>query len=68
MDGVFEGKITSPKGSYYVEKAHHYFPHNQHPNRTFHSVIYREDHVQDPYEGKREGKSIIFNFYNVAFF
>lgn len=56
MEGVFEGKIVSPKGSYYVEKAHHYFPHKTHPNRTFHSVIYHEDHVHDPYESVREGK------------
>lgn len=56
IDGVFEGKIVSPKGSYYVEKAHHYFPHTTHPNKTFHSVIYHEDHVEDPYEHLREGK------------
>ncbi|CAH1126819.1 unnamed protein product [Ceutorhynchus assimilis] len=57
IDGVFEGKIISPKGAYFVEKAHHYFPHKTHPNRTFHSVIYHEDHVHDPYEGIRQGHS-----------
>lgn len=57
INGVFEGKIVSPKGSYYVEKAHHYFPYKTHPNRTFHSVIYHEDHVHDPYESVREGHS-----------
>ncbi|KAJ8947906.1 hypothetical protein NQ314_008530 [Rhamnusium bicolor] len=57
IDGVFEGKIISPKGSYFVEKAHHYFPHTEHPNRTFHSVIYQEDHVNDPYADQREGHS-----------
>jgi disintegrin and metalloproteinase domain-containing protein 10 len=57
IDGVFEGKIVSPKGSYFVEKAHHYFPRTTHPNSTFHSVIYHEDHVQDPYEHVREGHS-----------
>ncbi|XP_076250266.1 zinc-dependent metalloprotease kuz isoform X2 [Rhynchophorus ferrugineus] len=56
-DGIFEGKIVLPKGSFYVEKAHHYFPHEKHPNLTFHSVIYQEDHVQDPYENIREGHS-----------
>lgn len=56
IDGLFEGKIVSPKGSYYVEKAHHYFPHTTHPNRTFHSVIYHEDHVEDPHAHLREGK------------
>ncbi|ENN72213.1 hypothetical protein YQE_11143, partial [Dendroctonus ponderosae] len=55
-EGVFEGKIVSPSGSYYVEKAHHYFPQKTHPNRTFHSVIYHEDHVHDPYEAMREGR------------
>ncbi|KAL1505705.1 hypothetical protein ABEB36_005210 [Hypothenemus hampei] len=57
IDGVFEGKISSPSGSFYVEKARHYFPDKTHPNRTFHSVIYHEDHVHDPYEGAREGHS-----------
>lgn len=54
-DGVFEGKIVSPKGSYFVEKARHYFPYSTHPNNTFHSVIYHEDHVQDPYAHLGEG-------------
>ncbi|XP_017776924.1 PREDICTED: disintegrin and metalloproteinase domain-containing protein 10 isoform X3 [Nicrophorus vespilloides] len=57
MDGVFEGKIITNKDSYYVEKAHHYFPHDLHPNRTFHSVIYKEHHVDDPYKNEREGHS-----------
>ncbi|KAF5276824.1 hypothetical protein FQA39_LY06376 [Lamprigera yunnana] len=55
INGVFEGKIASPTGSYYVEKAHHYFPQKHYPNKTFHSVIYHEDHLIDPYENKREG-------------
>uniref|UniRef100_A0A6P7FQB9 Disintegrin and metalloproteinase domain-containing protein 10 n=1 Tax=Diabrotica virgifera virgifera TaxID=50390 RepID=A0A6P7FQB9_DIAVI len=58
IEGVFEGKLMLPsKGAFYVEKAHHYFPHTTHPNRTFHSVIYHEDHVEDPYAHKREGHS-----------
>ncbi|KAJ8961399.1 hypothetical protein NQ318_014644 [Aromia moschata] len=32
-------------------------PHAKHPNRTFHSVIYHEDHVSDPYAHQREGHS-----------
>ncbi|XP_049820220.1 disintegrin and metalloproteinase domain-containing protein 10 isoform X2 [Aethina tumida] len=52
IDGVFEGKIVLPKDAYYVEKAHHYFPHAKYPNRTFHSVIYHEDHVEDPHKDK----------------
>lgn len=53
-DGVFEGKIVSPKGSYYVEKSKHYFPHSS--NQSFHSVIYNENHVEDPYRDRRQGK------------
>lgn len=53
-DGIFEGKIVSPHGSYYVEKAHHYFPNDS--SRTFHSVIYSENDIQDPYEHIRIGK------------
>jgi hypothetical protein len=53
-DGVFEGKIVSPQGSYYVEKAHHYFPKDS--NKTFHSVIYSEGDIEDPYEHLRTGK------------
>ncbi|CAH1186905.1 unnamed protein product [Phyllotreta striolata] len=58
IDGVFEGKIIMPKkGAFYVEKAHHYFPHAVYPNKTFHSVIYHEDHVEDPYARNRTGHS-----------
>lgn len=55
-NGVFEGQIISPKvGSYYVEKAHHYFPLSQYPNRTFHSVIYHDEHVQYPHKSDHPG-------------
>lgn len=57
IDGVFEGRILSPKGDYFVEKAHHYFPHHTHPNQTFHSVIYHDDHVIDAYQNNRTGES-----------
>ncbi|XP_056642317.1 disintegrin and metalloproteinase domain-containing protein 10 isoform X1 [Diorhabda sublineata] len=58
IDGVFEGKIMLPKkGAYYVEKARHYFPDSDRYNRTFHSVIYHEDDVEDPYAHLREGHS-----------
>lgn len=62
MDGVFEGKIVSPTGSFYVEKARHYFPPHQQKdvaNQSFHSVIYNENHVEDPYQHKREGKKAV---------
>ena len=52
-DGIFEGKIISHPASYYVEKAHHYFPKGE--NTSFHSVIYAEHHVEDPYEHMRTG-------------
>nr|CAD7430532.1 unnamed protein product [Timema monikensis] len=52
-EGVFEGKIVAPWGSYYVEKAHRYFPNTA--NKTFHSVIYSENDVGDPYESLRTG-------------
>ncbi|VEN50763.1 unnamed protein product [Callosobruchus maculatus] len=58
IEGVFEGKIISPAaGAYYVEKAHRYFPEQKGDNRTFHSVIYKEEHVEDPYSGVRHGHS-----------
>lgn len=55
-DGVFHGKIVSPKsGAWYVEKAHYYFPPRE-INETLHSVIYHEDDVGDPYVDVRRGK------------
>ncbi|EFN65682.1 ADAM 10 [Camponotus floridanus] len=54
-DGVFHGKIVSPKsGAWYVEKAHYYFPPHE-INETLHSVIYHEDDVGDPYVNVRQG-------------
>lgn len=55
INGVFEGQIISTKGAYYVEKAHHYFPLHQNPNRTFHSVIYHDEHVQHPHKSDHHG-------------
>ncbi|XP_063702279.1 disintegrin and metalloproteinase domain-containing protein 10 isoform X2 [Culicoides brevitarsis] len=52
-DGVFEGKIITARDSFYVEKARHYFPNAS--SVDFHSVIYNERHVGDPYEHLREG-------------
>lgn len=52
-DGVFHGKIITSKDSYFVEKAHHYFP-NHTADASFHSVIYKDDHVNDPYMSQRE--------------
>lgn len=55
-DGVFHGKIVSPKsGAWYVERAHYYFPSHE-INETLHSVIYHENDVGDPYVDVRQGK------------
>lgn len=53
-DGVFEGKLVTPRGKYYVEKAYKYFPDKT--NQSFHSVIYAENDVEDPYEDVRTGR------------
>ncbi|XP_073972356.1 zinc-dependent metalloprotease kuz isoform X1 [Rhodnius prolixus] len=53
LDGVFEGKIISPSESYYVEKASRYFPKNN--NASFHTVVYKESDVEDPYRHIRTG-------------
>ncbi|CAH1403366.1 unnamed protein product [Nezara viridula] len=50
-DGIFEGKIISKYDNYYVEKASRYFPRNN----SFHSVIYKESDVEDPYMDVRSG-------------
>ncbi|KAK0168219.1 hypothetical protein PV327_002044 [Microctonus hyperodae] len=56
-DGVFHGQMASPDiGTWFVEKAHYYFrPHAI--NDSFHSVIYHENDVNDPYTATREGNS-----------
>ncbi|XP_012283024.1 disintegrin and metalloproteinase domain-containing protein 10 isoform X2 [Orussus abietinus] len=56
-DGVFHGKIVSPRGgAWYVERAHYYFPPHE-VNETLHSVIYHENDVGDPYSSVRQGDS-----------
>lgn len=55
IDGVFEGKIITRKDSYYVEHAKRYFPNGTFNDEGFHSIIYKEKHVDDPYADKREG-------------
>jgi disintegrin and metalloproteinase domain-containing protein 10 len=59
IDGVFEGKIITAKDSYFIEKARHYFKNVshqlEHHDEPFHSVIYNEKHVDDPYQHKRTG-------------
>lgn len=55
-DGVFQGKIESPKhGAWFIEKAHYYFPRHE-VNESLHSVMYHENDVGDPYADIRTGK------------
>lgn len=52
-DGVFHGRILTSKDSYFVEKAHYYFPNHSLAHDGFHSVIYKDQNVNDPYKEKR---------------
>lgn len=53
-NGVFDGKIVTPKGSYYVEHAKKYFPSAT--ASDFHSVIYSENDVLDPHSSLKNGE------------
>lgn len=55
-DGVFDGKIITPKETYYVERSNKY-PLSS-TNASLHSVIYSENDVHDPYHHNRTGISI----------
>ncbi len=61
IGGVFDGKIHSQDGVFYVEKAAKYFPDNTTTTgnfsgrNQFHSIIYKEAHVVDPYQQQRSG-------------
>ncbi len=58
--GVFDGQIHSSKdGIFYVERASRYFSDldnkkNDNNTDTFHSVIYHERHLTDPYQHSRK--------------
>ena len=55
-EGVFEGVVHSDRdGTYYVERAHKYFPGHNATLKGFHSVIYHDRHVGDPYQRLRHG-------------
>lgn len=59
-DGVFDGQIhTASDGIYYIERANKYFdtPDLQHEDNTtskFHSVIYHENHLVDPFHHSKK--------------
>ena len=64
-DGVFDGQIHSASdGIYYIERANRYFdtPDLQHEDNTttskFHSVIYHEKHLVDPFHHSKKGTYI----------
>lgn len=52
-DGVFHGRIVTSSDAYFIEKAHYYFPNHSHVHDGFHSVIYKDQHVNDPYKEVR---------------
>ncbi|CAL8109487.1 unnamed protein product [Orchesella dallaii] len=52
-DGVFDGKIITPKETFYVERSQRY-PLSS-TNTSLHSVIYSERDVHDPYHNNRTG-------------
>ena len=70
-DGVFDGQIhTRQDGVFYVERANKYFPQpddlqendSSEINTThsdFHSVIYHESHLIDPFHHSRKGKMFL---------
>uniref|UniRef100_A0A8W7PXZ8 ADAM10 endopeptidase n=1 Tax=Anopheles coluzzii TaxID=1518534 RepID=A0A8W7PXZ8_ANOCL len=71
FDGVFEGKVITSEDEYYVERAKHYFRESSNPEThplhhtgdgepPFHSVIYKDQHVDDPYRHRRKasGESV----------
>lgn len=54
-DGIFHGRIITSRDSYFVENAKYYFPNQRNGEIGFHSVIYRDKHVDDPYREQRTG-------------
>lgn len=52
-DGIFHGRISTSKDTYFVENAKYYFPDKSRDEIGFHSVIYRDKHVDDPYREQR---------------
>jgi disintegrin and metalloproteinase domain-containing protein 10 len=52
-DGIFHGRIVTSQDSYFVEKARYYFPNHSYVEDGFHSVIYKDKHVEDPYKDVR---------------
>ncbi|KAK3094401.1 hypothetical protein FSP39_001269 [Pinctada imbricata] len=53
IQGIFRGVVRIPGDTnYHIESAHRFFGRQQ--NKDFHSVIYKEEHINlDPYRHKR---------------
>ena len=66
FDGVFDGKIHSRDGVFYVEKASKYFPGDANSTQDFHSIIYQEQNVVDPYEKHRKGTCWLHSYWSFA--
>lgn len=49
-NGIFEGKVHTKNHTYFVERTHKYGLRDQ----PYHSIIYSENDVHDPYAEKRE--------------
>ena len=54
QNGVFDGKIITPDGTFYVERANKYTLPSTNAS-LHHSVIYKDRDVTDPYESVRTG-------------
>jgi disintegrin and metalloproteinase domain-containing protein 10 len=52
-DGIFHGRIVTSRDTYFVENAKYYFPDQSQNDIGFHSVIYKDKHVNDPYREQR---------------
>ena len=55
VDGVFDGKIHTEDGVFYVERKSKYADRLTNVTSRTHSIIYREENVIDPYEKMRSG-------------
>lgn len=68
-DGVFEGRIQTPNGTFYVERSYKYFKPGDSQSGTgdpgvsppFHSVIYSSDEVHHPLLEKELGAGCASN-------
>ena len=55
IDGIFDGKIHTKDGIFYVERSSKYPNQLRNQLDAVHSIIYREEDVVDPYVNQRSG-------------